>query len=135
MGYVNIFQKLDQDIANKLQKLQVEQQQLLEKKKSLLGTKLEIQKFLNSAEDVKKLVDSEPELLKSLRLELGKIFSLQTPKLPVKISENNTPNLEQNFEEESSQTPTPGISIKLEEESINDFNFVDAQGKNTPVKK
>ena len=134
MGYVNIFQKLDKDIAEQLQELQIQQKELLEKKKNLLNTKQEIQNFLNSAQEVKKLVESEPELLKSLRTELGQIFVMNnSPKLPRKQPENTTANLEKQPSPSLSQ-PSPSLSprksINLEEESIDDFNFVDAQGKN-----
>ena len=130
MVYVNIFQKLDQDIANKLQQLQAQQQELLEKKKNLQTIKEDIQSFLNSAQEIKTLVESEPDVLKSLRLELGKIFSMQAPTLPIHKQENTTPNLEENIE----QTASPISSLKSviieEEESINNSTFVDAQGQN-----
>lgn len=132
MGYVNIFQKLDQNIAEQLEELQTQQQELLEKKKKLLSTKQEIQKFLNSAQEIKKLVASEPELLKSLRAELGQIFAINnnnTPKVPRKKIDNSKANLEP----KSVSPPSTTKSINLEEESISDFNFVDAQGKNKSV--
>ena len=131
MGYVNIFQKLDKDIAEQLQELQIQQKELLEKKKNLLNTKQEIQNFLNSAQEVKKLVESEPELLKSLRTELGQIFVMNSsPKLPRKQPENTKANLEK----KPSPSLSPRKSINLEEESIDEFNFVDAQGKNKSMK-
>ena len=127
MGYVNIFQKLDKNIAEQLQELQIQQKELLEKKKNLLNTKQEIQNFLNSAQEIKKLVESEPELLKSLRTELGQIFVMNSsPKLPRQQLENTTANLEK----KPSPSLSPRKSINLEEESIDDFNFVDAQGNN-----
>jgi hypothetical protein len=138
MGYVNIFQKLDQDIAEQLQDLQIQQKELLEKKKNLLNTKQEIQKFLNSAQEVKKLVESQPELLKSLRVEIGQIFAINnTPQLPRQKLDNSKASLDKEVEKKPSEPFSQIKSINLEEksmkESINDFNFVDAQGKNKSV--
>ena len=127
MGYANIFQKLDQDIAKKLQQLEAQQQELLEMKQSLQSMRDNIQDFLNSAQEIKNLVESEPELLKSLRLELGKIFSMQTPSLPIQKSENSKPSSEESPEQEIN--PKSSLIIE-EEESINNSTFVDAQGQN-----
>jgi hypothetical protein len=142
MAYSNIFQKLDQDIAHKLQQLETQQKELLDKKKKLLATKQEIQNFLTSAQEIKNLVESEPELLKSLRQELGKIFSLQTPQLLMqkKESDHVIPNLEENVEltvipsislPESAVSESPIVEEEMIEDSIKNSTFVDAKGKNT----
>ena len=130
MGYANIFQKLDQDLAKKLKQLEAQQQELLEMKQSLQNMQDNIQNFLNSAQEIKILVESEPELLKSLRLELGKIFSMQTPSLPIQKSEKKSENSKPSSEESLEQEITLKSSLIIEEEeSINNSTFVDAQGQ------
>lgn len=132
---MNIFEKLEQDITNQIESLQAKQQELIEKKKNLVVKREKIQNFLSSAQEMKQLLESEPELLKLVQKELGKIFvshsSLQ-PKLPIKKDSNTTPNLE------SSGENHPPDATKVvqdedigEEESIKIFKFVDAQGKKT----
>lgn len=144
MAYSNIFQKLDQDIAHKLQQLETQQKELLDKKKKLLATKQEIQNFLTSAQEIKNLVESEPELLKSLRQELGKIFSLQTPQLLIqkKESDHVIPNLEESVEltaipsislPESAVSESPIVEEEMIEDSIKNSTFVDAKGKNASL--
>ena len=130
MGNVNIFQKLDQDIANQLQQLEAQQQELLEKKESLQTIQEDIQTFLNSAQEIKTLVESEPDLFKYLRLELSKIFSIQAPTLPLHKPENNTPDLEENVEQMTSATSSFKPLIIEEDDSVNNSTFVDAQGQN-----
>ena len=91
MGYSNIFQKLDQDLTSQLQTLQAQQKELLEKKKKLSDTQEKIQNFLDSAQEVKDIIGAEPELMKSIRSELGKIFTVNSngnsPKLPINKTE------------------------------------------------
>ena len=75
MSYLNVFNKLDQDITGQIQNLQVKQQELMEKKKNLSMTKQKIQTFLSSATEIKQMLESQPELVKSLQKELVKIFA------------------------------------------------------------
>lgn len=137
MGYINIVQKLDQDIATKLQQLQAQQQELLQKQQNLHKMQEDIQSFLNSAQELKTLLDSEPDLLKSLRLELGKIFSMQAPTLPIHKPEKNQqpeytkPSVDENNVEStnSSISSLKKLVIEEEEELVNSSSFVDAQGQ------
>lgn len=137
MGYINIVQKLDQDIATKLQQLQAQQQELLQKQQNLHKMQEDIQSFLNSAQELKILLDSEPDLLKSLRLELGKIFSMQAPTLPIHKPEKNQqleqskPSVDENNVEptNSSISSLKKLVIEEEEELVNSSSFVDAQGQ------
>lgn len=132
---MNIFEKLEQDISNQIESLQAKQQELIEKKKNLVVMREKIQDFLSSAQEVKQMIELEPELLKIVQKELGKIFASHSnpqPKLPIKKESNITPNLESPAEN------TPSNSTKVveeedtgEEDSIKIFKFVDAQGKKT----
>ncbi|MGI0479504.1 hypothetical protein ACN4EE_01805 [Geminocystis sp. CENA526] len=134
MGYTNVFSKLDQDLSNQIKTLQVKQQELLERKKNLLAKKQKIQGFLSDAQEVRKILDSEPELIDSLQIELAKIFTADSqPKLPIKKESNVTANLEQSSEknQESKVSSSPKKITPPDEESIKIFQFVDAQGKNT----
>lgn len=134
MGYTNIFAKLDQDLSNQIKTLQTKQQELLERKKHLLTKKQKIQGFLADAQEVRKMLDSEPELIESLQIELSKIFtSNNQAKLPIKKESNVTTNLEEsNRPNQENKTSLPPKKVTLpEEESIKIFQFVDAQGKNT----
>ena len=145
MGYANIFQKLEQDIANQLKTLEAKQKQLVEKQKVLVNTRAKIQTFLNSAEEIKKAIEKEPELMKSVRSELGQIFNLSTinynpspaqPKLLITKEESLTPNLEELMTEtktDQSQEQNSSQNSEVEEdedEIIKDFKFVDAHGNN-----
>ncbi|BAQ66222.1 hypothetical protein [Geminocystis sp. NIES-3709] len=134
MGYTNVFSKLDQDLSNQIKTLQAKQQELLERKKNLLAKKQKIQGFLTDAQEVRKILDAEPELIESLQIELAKIFTANNqPKLPIKKENNVTVNLEEPKDKNKEvKTFTPSTSVNLqEEESIKIFQFVDAQGKNT----
>lgn len=134
MGYTNVFSKLDQDLSNQIKTLQAKQQELLEKKKNLLAKKQKIQGFLSDAEEVRKILESEPELIDSLQVELVKIFTANSqPKLPIKKEANITANLEES-PEKNPEIKVSSSSKKItpsNEESIKIFQFVDAQGKNT----
>jgi hypothetical protein len=134
MGYTNVFSKLDQDLSNQIKTLQAKQQELLERKKNLLAKKQKIQGFLSDAQEIRKMLDSEPELIESLQIELSKVFTPNNqPKLPIKKESNITMNLEEsNLENKETKTSSPAKKITPpEEESIKIFQFVDAQGKNT----
>ncbi len=134
---MNIFDKLEQDLSSQIQSLQAKQQELMEKKKNLVVKKEKIQNFLSSAQEVRQMIESEPELLKSVQRELGKIFvshNNQQPKLPIKKEGNITPNLESSSESPPYDSEADNIANSDEseaEESIKIFQFVDAQGKNT----
>jgi len=134
---MNIFDKLEQDISNQIQSLQAKQQELIEKKKYLATTKEKIQNFLTSAQEIQQIVRGEPELLKSIQKELGKIFSSHNnpqPKLPIKKENSTTPNLEsppENKPIDSALKSADNSDDTEEGEAIKIFNFVDAQGKNT----
>lgn len=134
MGYTNVFSKLDQDLSNQIKTLQAKQQELLERKKNLLAKKQKIQGFLADAQEVRKMLDSESELIESLQIELSKVFTPNNqPKLPIKKEGNVTMNLEEsNLQNKETKTsPPPKKVTPPEEESIKIFQFVDAQGKNT----
>ncbi len=139
MGYSNIFQKLDQDLTSQLQTLQAQQKELLEKKKKLSDTQEKIQNFLDSAQEVKDIIGAEPELMKSIRSELGKIFTVNSngnsPKLPIKKTETESVVEEKETGGESPMDADLNIEdLNIGEESpIADFNFVDADGKNTSI--
>lgn len=134
---MNIFDKLEQDLSSQIQSLQAKQQELIEKKKNLVVKKEKIQNFLSSAQEVRQMIELEPELLKSVQKELGKIFvshNPQQPKLPIKKEGNITPNLESASESTPHDSEVDNIANSdesEEEESIKIFKFVDAQGKNT----
>jgi len=133
---MNIFDKLEQDLSSQIQSLQAKQQELIEKKKNLVAKREKIQNFFCSAQEVKQMIESDPELLKSVQKELGKIFTSHSnpqPKLPIK-KDNPTPNLESPAETKSSDASIDKVVNSEdgeEEESIKIFNFVDAQGKST----
>lgn len=133
---MNIFDKLEQELNNQIHSLQAKQQELIEKKKNLVAKREKIQNFLSSAQEVKTIIESEPELIKSVQKELGKIFAFhnnQQPKLPIKKDNSSTPNLESPSENTSSGSSvgnTANTQENDDEESIKIFNFVDAQGKN-----
>ena len=139
MGYSNIFQKLDQDLTSQLQTLQAQQKELLEKKKKLSDTQEKIQNFLDSAQEVKDIIGAEPELMKSIRSELGKIFTVNSngnsPKLPIKKTETESVVEEKETGGESPMDADLNLEdLNIGEESpIADFNFVDADGKNTSI--
>ncbi|MBL1209263.1 hypothetical protein [Geminocystis sp. GBBB08] len=134
MGYANVFSKLDQDISNQIKNLQAKQQELIEKKKNLLATKQKIQGFLTDAQEIKKILASQPELIKSIESELSKIFTTDSqPKLPIKKEAHLLTNLEY----PSTEIKDNNVSVKSnnldseEEESLKTFTFLDTQGKNT----
>ncbi|NCO74473.1 MAG: hypothetical protein GW795_10940 [Cyanobacteria bacterium] len=129
MGYVNVFSKLDQDISIQIKSLQAKQQELIEKKKNLLATKQKIQGFLSDAQEIKKTLEFEPDLIKSLHMELNKIF---TSNIPVKKEENIAANLEYSNEKiNNNKVVNNSSNLPPEEESLKIFKFIDSQGKNT----
>lgn len=134
MGYTNIFSKLDQDLSNQIKTLQAKQQELLERKKNLLAKKQKIQGFLADAQEVRKMLDSEPELIDSLQEELEKIFTANNQgKLSGQKETNLTANLEESPQknQENKVSSSAKKTTSPHEESIKIFQFVDAQGKNT----
>jgi uncharacterized protein (DUF3084 family) len=133
MGYANVFTKLDQDISTQIKNLQTKQQELIEKKKSLLATKQKIQGFLSDAQEIKKILASQPELIKSVESELNKIFAVDSqPKLPIKKESFLPTNLEYSISEikDNKVVDNPN-NLESEEESLKVFKFIDTQGKNT----
>lgn len=134
MGYANVFTKLDQDISNQIKNLQTKQQELIEKKKSLLATKQKIQGFLTDAQEIKKILASQPELIQSVESELNKIFTTDMqPKLPIKKEAILPTNLEYSLSETQDNKVSDNTdNLELEEEeSLKIFKFIDTQGKNT----
>lgn len=134
MGYANVFTKLDQDISSQIKQLQTKQQELIEKKKNLLATKQKIQGFLNDAQEIKNILASNPELVKSVESELNKIFTLNSqPKLPIKKEAILPPNLEYSDAEtlDNKVVDDNNNLESQEEESLKIFKFIDTQGKNT----
>lgn len=134
MGYANVFTKLDQDISSQIKNLQTKQQELIEKKKNLLATKQKIQGFLTDAQEIKKILASQPELIQSVESELNKIFTTDTqPKLPIKKESLLPTNLEYSVSEiQENKVPDNTNNLESEEEeSLKIFKFIDTQGKNT----
>ncbi|BAQ62506.1 hypothetical protein GM3708_2912 [Geminocystis sp. NIES-3708] len=134
MGYANVFTKLDQDISTQIKHLQAKQQELIEKKKNLLATKQKIQGFLTDAQEIKNILASQPELVKSVESELNKIFTIDSqPKLPIKKEAILPTNLEYS-DSETHDNKIDDNNNNLEsqeEESLKIFKFIDTQGKNT----
>lgn len=134
MGFTNVFAKLDQDLSNQIKNLQTKQQELIERKKNLLAKKQKIQGFLTDAQEIRKILESEPELISCLQTELNKIFGVESqPKLPIKKEADVSSNLEETSDKKKeikAYNPPQNINSS-EEESIKIFQFVDAQGKNT----
>jgi hypothetical protein len=134
MGYANVFTKLDQDISNQIKNLQTKQQELIEKKKNLLATKQKIQGFLTDAQEIKKILAFEPELIQSVESELNKIFTTDTqPNLPIKKESLLPSNLEYSISETQDNKVSDNTNNleSEEEESLKIFKFIDTQGKNT----
>jgi len=125
----SIFGPYDQDISIQIKSLQAKQQELIEKKKNLLATKQKIQGFLSDAQEIKKTLEFEPDLIKSLHMELNKIF---TSNIPVKKEENIAANLEYSNEKiNNNKVVNNSSNLPPEEESLKIFKFIDSQGKNT----
>ncbi len=128
MGYANVFTKLDQDISTQIKNLQAKQQELIEKKKNLSATKQKIQGFLTDAQEIKKIIASQPELIKSIEIELSKIFTADSQsQLPVKKGTNLPTNLEYSSSEsqDGKVSDNPNDLELEEEESIKIFKFID----------
>ncbi len=141
MEYIEVFNKLDQKLSNKIDELQKQQEKLLERKKYLLETKQKIHCFLSDAYEMKQLLDFNPDLIHSVSSELGKIFtegkSLDFKKTnQIKASEELESMMEAPIESSSDFMNTQDLDPSLvidsdEEEPIKIYKFIDSDGKDT----
>lgn len=99
-----------------------------------MATKQKIQGFLTDAQEIKNILASQPELVKSVESELNKIFTIDSqPKLPIKKEAILPTNLEYS-DSETHDNKIDDNNNNLEsqeEESLKIFKFIDTQGKNT----
>lgn len=152
MEFGDFFDKIDQDLSQKVKDLQKKQEQLIEKQKQLAETKLKVEDFLQKAQDLKKIISVNPQLTEAVKRELNDLFSTsetsalhpepkalhpdsKTPPSGLKPLVNQT-KIEKKPEtvkkEEKREPKLPDLNLGNEEtEAIKIFKFVDTKGKNT----
>ena len=139
MGYIEVFNQIDQNLSSRIGTLKKRQEELIDEKKQLLETKQKVHSFLSDAHEIKKVLDFSPELVHSIQAELYKIFQpeskleIQDTKNVTKVklnSEQTTPNPKP--EKKETQPKRKQATVNNEkQEPIKVFNFVDIEGKNT----
>lgn len=132
MEYLNIFNQLDQKYSQKIEDLQRQQEEWIEKKKYLLEAKQKVHCFLSDAYEIKQVLDFQPELITSIQAELSKIFRGEIH--PENLGENYVKS--EGKKAESLVDDLPDLDPQMvidadEQEPIKIFKFVDSEGKDT----
>ncbi|MBE9222121.1 hypothetical protein IQ215_05370 [Cyanobacterium stanieri LEGE 03274] len=136
MEYVDIFEKIEGDLSQRVKDLQKKQQELLEQKKFLTEAKQKIHGFLSDANEIRQVLEFHPHLVEVVREELDKIFAVNAPSHNLKLPNTNprktSPNnpLPQSKEVEVN-LPTEGMKKTKEPEKIQFFPYVNMEGKTT----
>ncbi|MGY6530092.1 MAG: hypothetical protein ACXITR_09200 [Cyanobacterium sp.] len=134
MEYVDIFEKIDGDLSQRVKDLQKKQQELLEQKKFLTEAKQKIHGFLSDANEIRQVLEFHPNLVEVVRDELDKIFVVNSPshnlKLPNTRTTKNNNSLPQSQEVEVN-LPTERLKKAKEPEKIQFFPYVNMEGKAT----
>ncbi|MBF2056615.1 MAG: hypothetical protein IGQ45_05185 [Cyanobacterium sp. T60_A2020_053] len=153
MEFGDFFEKIDQDLSQKVKDLQKKQEQLIEKQKQLAETKQKVQDFLQKAQELKKIIGFNAQLTEAVKKELNDLFTgsdtsalhpdsktlhpeLKTPNPDLKTSANQT-KIEKKPDtvvkkEEKQEPKLPDLNLgNKDTEAIKIFKFVDTKGKNT----
>ncbi len=134
MEYINLFNRLDQDLSQRIEDLQRQQEELIEQKKYLLEAKQKVHCFLSDAYEIKQILDFKPELVTSLQGELNKIFEgdIQDMNLEENSEGVEIKELDSVTEEDEELNLDQQMVIDTDEqEPIKIFKFVDTEGKDT----
>ncbi|AFZ47596.1 hypothetical protein Cyast_1635 [Cyanobacterium stanieri PCC 7202] len=135
MEYVDIFERIEGDLSDRVKDLQKKQQELLEQKKFLTEAKQRIHGFLSDAHEIRQVLEFHPSLIEVVRGELDKIFAVNSPshnlQLPKakggKIPDNSPPQ----SKEVEVNLPTEGMKKPKDPEKIKFFPYVNMEGKTT----